>query len=367
VSSSSPKQLSPAGTKLAVSIICLLFISVGMGLWIPMFLLPTLDWWKMRTWKPAPCTIIKSPVGVGDGYAMDIVYRYEWDGASFESGNTGSGGMLSMGDTSLWDVPPGTTRTCYVNPRDAHQASLNRDYDPETLIGLAPLLFVLLPLAALIAGWSKLGKPPEAPPPPLPPLREGAVTIQQTPRGGCGVTAILIMILIFGGLAAGLALIVAPRAGYGVYLYAVPFGLIALFLIHTLLYMGLASFNPRVTLTLTPGQVSPGQTLELRWETQGNVARAKSFRIRLEGREMEHVYKSTKTEVFSTTDVFQAGSRDFRRGTVTVTIPETGMHSLVHGSRKIVWAFTVVADCPRWPRGGEDYVFEVLPRKAGAP
>jgi hypothetical protein len=330
-------------------------------MWIPWFLLPTLDWGKMRTWKPVPCTIVKSPAGQGAARSPDIAYRYEWDGASYESGNLGTGGIFGTGEAPLWTLPPGTTRTCYVNPRDARQAALNRDFDPETLFGCAPLIFVLLPLIALIAGWSRLGKPPEAPLPPLPPLREGAVTIPPAARGGCGVIAMLVMTLVFGGAAAALALLVAPKAGALGYIYAVPFGFLALLLLRTLIGMGLASFNPRVTLTLTPGQVSPGQTLELRWEAQGNIARVKSFRIVLEGREQAQIGKSTKTEVFTTLDVFQSGSRDLRRGLVKVTVPESGMHSLTHGWRKIVWAFKIVADCPRWPRGGEEYVFEVLP------
>ncbi len=344
---------------------CGIFIAVGLGLWIPWFLLPTLDWWQMRTWKSASCTVLKSPVGKGEAHSLDLVYRYEWDGASYESANLGAGGIFAGGDQGLWSVPPGTTRTCWVNPRDARQASLNRDYDPETLFGCAPLLFVLLPLAGLIAGWKNLGKPPAPPPSPLPELREGAVTIPRSSRGGCGVTAMLILILFFAGSAAGLVAIAAPRGAFLLYVYAVPFGFIALLLVRTLIRMGLASFNPRVALTLTPGQVAPGQTLELRWETEGNVARAKSFRITLEGREAARVYKATKTEVFSTREVFQSGSRDLRRGTVKVTIPESGMHSLTHGNRKIVWAFKIDADCARWPRSGEDYEFDVLPRKAG--
>jgi len=91
----------------------------------------------------------------------------------------------------------------------------------------------------------------------------------------------------------------------------------------------------------------------------------KSFRIAMEGREEAFIGKSLRTQIFETVDVFQAGSRDFRRGTVKVSLPATAMHSLVHGTRKIVWAFKVVAECSRWRRGGEEYVFEVLPRKVG--
>jgi hypothetical protein len=358
------KEPSPAQSRAILAGVCLIFISAGLGLWIPFFLLPTLEWWNMRTWKPAPCTIVRSPAGKGESGGIEVVFRYEWDGASYDSSTLGAGGLFGTGDGPLWSVPPGTTRTCYVNPRDAHQASLNRDFDPETLFGCAPLLFVILPLAALLLAWKNIGKPPEEIAP-LPPLREGARSIPPSPRGGCGVGAMLVLLLLTGGGALALALFVAPAAGGIVYVYAAPLALFALLLLLVLVHIGLASFNPSAVLTLTPGQISPGQTLELRWETTGDIARVKSFRIVLEGREEAFIGKSLRTQPFSTVDVFQAGSRDFRRGTVKVTLPATAMHSMVHGTRKIVWAFKVVAECPRWRRGGEEYVFEVLPRKAG--
>lgn len=363
---SSEKQLSPAQARLTLAIFCLIFIAAGLAMWIPWFVVPTLDWWRMRTWKPVPCTLVKSAAGQGDAFSLQPVFRYEWDGASYDSTGVGSDGMFSMGDFSLATAAPGSTRTCYVNPRDARQATLRRDFDPETLFGCAPLLFVLLPGMALILGWSKVGRPPDAPPDPLPPLREGARRIEPRARGGCGVVVLLFLILCFGGMAAGLVVMARGNGGILAYVYAVPFGLVALLLLKLLVGMGLASFNPRVALTLTPGQAAPGKTLELRWEATGNISRAKTFRIVLEGREEARVGKWTKSEPFATVDVFQSDFKDLRRGMAKATVPETAMTTLTHGSRKIIWAVKVHADCPRWPRDGEEYVFDVLPRKAAS-
>lgn len=355
---------TPAKERTALVVLCLIFVGAGLAIWIPWFLLPTLEWWGQRTWKPAPCTITRSPVGKGEARGLEVAFRYEWDGASYDSTNLGTGGVFGSGDGPLWSLPPGTARTCYVNPRDARQATLNRDYDRDALFGNAGLLFVLLPMTALLLGWKNIGKPPQELAP-LPPLREGALSIPPTPRGGCGVFGLMVMILLTGGGAAALVLFAAPSGGPLVYVYAAPLGFFAVLLLRLLVHIGLASFNPSAVLTLTPGQGRPGKPLELRWETAGNIARVKSFRILLEGREEALVGKSVRAQVFETVDVFQAGSRDFRRGTVKVTVPATAMHSMEHGTRKIVWAFKVVAECPHWRRGGEEYAFEVLPRKAG--
>jgi hypothetical protein len=348
------QKLSPAAARLTLVGFCLTFISVGLGIWIPWFLLPTLEWNRMRSWTPTPCTVVRTE------HRLETGFRYVWDDQVHESRNLGPEGLFGSQGFRLLELPDGAPLTCYVNPRDPTEAALSRSFDPELFFGCAPLIFVVLPLLALILGWRQIGQPAAPEPDALPPLKEGARILEPVSRGGCG--CLLASVLCFGGLTGGLIAIPSSRGSLLGWFYAVPLGFATLALLRIGVYKFLASFNPTVVLTLTPGQGVPGRTLELRWEARGNLARVKSFRIELEAREEAKVGKSrTRSEPFLSQELFKSGSKDLRRGLVKLKLPAGLMHTLEHGAHRIVWAIKVHADAPRWPRGGEEYVFEVLP------
>jgi hypothetical protein len=370
--SKSTRQLGPAGQRIFLTVLCLVFISVGLALWIPNFVLPVMDWSARKRWKEVPCTLLRSPAGQGDTLANDLSYRYEFDGGTYESADPGAGGMFAFGEEPWWKLKPGTVTVCYVNPRSPKEAVLNRSLDPDVFFWCAPLLFVVLPLLALVLGLRNIGRPPAPEPDALPPPRPGARVIAPQSRSGCSIAVQLILLLFFAGTGAIVIAIPGFRDSLPIRLfYLFPLVMGTLFILRFLVYAILTSFNPRVTLTVSPGQAAPGETVELRWDSKGGTGRVKSFRIVLEGREETCIPsgKSTKIETapFATIEVAKGGPKDLRRGSATVTIPAPAMHSLVHGSRSIVWAFKVFGEIPHWPDVGEEYRYEVSPRKAAAP
>jgi hypothetical protein len=367
--SKSGRELGPAGKKIFLSVFCLIFVAIGLAFWIPNSLIPILEWSARKRWKEVPCVIVRSPAGQDDSPGPELAFRYEFDGRTLESGNPGAVGLFSSGAGLLWKMKPGTAAVCYVNPRPPYEAVLTRDLDWEVFVWCFPLLFVVLPLWVLVLGLVRIGRPPapepEAPRAPAP----GALVLGAQQRRGCGVVSQIFVLLFFIGFGALLLLIPGFRDDWLIRgFYLAPLGLGSVFLVRSLVYRFLRSFNPQITLTLTPGQAAPGQTIDLRWEAKGNTNRAKSFRITLEGREerQDRVGKGTqvRTEPFASLDVAKGGPKDLQRGSAKVTVPAPAMHSWIHGSRSIVWAFRVFAEIPLWPDVGEEYRDEVQARKA---
>jgi hypothetical protein len=345
----SAKQLSPAGQKVALAVICLIFISVGLSLWIPMFLVPVLDWSQTRKWKERPCTIVD---GFGDLPSGDIRFRYEVDDKTYES--TGLGTVDTFGPT-LWSIKRGTSTVCYVNPRAPHEAVLFNRFDPELFVWCAPLIFVLLPLPALVLGLRK--------PRPAPEVDPNSIVLERRRMSGCGCVVLLGLLACFGGAAAVIVLLPGFNETIVIRLvYLAPMCFVIFFILLGLVKSFLRLFQPSVTLTVSPRQAAPGQTLEVRWEAKGPIERVKNFCITLEGREetryrVDGKYR-TQREPFATIDVAKGGSRDLRRGMVKVKVPGDTMHSFEHGGRRIVWVFRVSGDIP-----SEEYPYELALRK----
>jgi len=369
--SQTARELSPAGKKIFLAVFCLIFVAIGLGLWIPNSLIPILEWSARRKWKEVPCVVVRSPAGQGeDAFGVEIAYRYEYDGRTLESSNPGSVGLFSTGAQLLWKLKPGDAAVCYVNPRPPYDAVLARDLDGEVFIWCFPLLFVVLPLWGLILGLVRIGRPPPEPEAVASP-RPGSLVLGAPQRRGCGVISQLFILLILLGIGAILVLVPGFKDDWLIRgFYLVPLGFGSVVLVRSLGYRFLRSFNPQITLTLTPGQASPGGTIDVRWDARGATDRAKSFRITLEGREerQDRAGKGTRTltETFATIDVAKGGPKDLKRGSAKVTVPEATMHSLVHGSRSIVWAFRIFAEIPLWPDGGEEYRYEIVASKKEA-
>ena len=353
------KQLGPAGQRNAAVVVCLIFISVGLALWIPGFLLPVLDWSARRKWKEVPCTITKAPMEDG---SFGLSFRYEFADEPHDVTVDGDLGFFSMPSERMFRLKSGEKTVCYVNPRAPREAVLQRDFDPELFLWCAPLLFVLLPLLGLVAMGVKAFRPPpaEAPPP------GNSVVLASASRRGCSILVQVAFLLLFGGLLALLALLPGFRESLVVRLaYMVPIGLVTLLLLRTLVRTLLRTLHPSVTLTVVPGEGAPGRTVDVRWDAPGGGV--KRFKILLEGFEESPHGKSRRTATFATVDVFQGGPKDFKRGSVKVLIPEGVMHSMEHGFRRIRWVFRVSAELTGLPDLHEEYPYTVAFRGEQGP
>jgi hypothetical protein len=353
---SSSGQLGPRGQRIAAAVVCLVFISVGLALWIPGFLLPTLDWSARRKWREVPCTVIQAPM---EGGAFELRYHYDFDDQPYEAVESAGMGFFETPSDLLFKLKAGEQTVCYVNPRSPREAVLRRDFDPELFIWCAPLLFVILPLLALGVSIVRWIRPPEAdvaaPP-------ADSVVLRSTSRRGCGFVVQVVFLLIMGGLLALLVLLPGFRESLVVRLiYMVPVGFFTLVLLYSIGLTLLRSLQPSVTLTVVPGEGAPGGTIDVRWDARGSTGGVKRFQIALEGREETSGGKGpTRREPFARVDVFQGGAKDFKRGSVKVRVPPGSMHSMEHGTRKVVWAFQVTAEVSGLPNLFEEYPYAVV-------
>jgi hypothetical protein len=107
-----------------------------------------------QSWPALECTVLKSGVRETTSedsteYAVDILYSYQVGGLEYRSDNYNFWRVYSSGYAAKRQIadshPIGSKFSCYVNPRDSHDAVVDRA--PSMLLWIA-----LLPLAALIAG-----------------------------------------------------------------------------------------------------------------------------------------------------------------------------------------------------------------------
>lgn len=338
--------------------LCGVFITVGLSIFIPTCLLPLLRFNAMRTWTETPCTIIRNQ---DTGRSDAVAYEYTIDFVRYESKDVGLEGMF-LPMRSTWELKPDLKTVCYVNPSDRREAVLWRDIDPSILVGLAPLLFVVFPGLALVAGWRNIGRPVPPTPPPVPegPVAPSILLEPAMRSRGCGILMTLFFLVVLGGIVA--VLWIFGTIGHRV--LAVPFSLLWLFLLRVLGRMLLSLLNPRVALRVTPGRGVTGGPLDVRWDMTGGLRGVRRFLLELVVRE-EHVYRSGKstrsrTSPLATVEIAKGGAKELRRGSTRVTLPDT-MHSFRHGGTAVVWLFRLTAEIPFAPDIDEEYPLEVGP------
>jgi len=128
-----------------------LLLVAGLGLFAAFLLGPVRHAIAARSWRAQECKVLRSEVRRktggedGDVYSPEILYSYTVDGEEHRSETYGffaySSGWASAQRISN-GYRSGSTATCYVNPADADDATLNRDPSLGWLIGLLPLVLV---------------------------------------------------------------------------------------------------------------------------------------------------------------------------------------------------------------------------------
>src|SRR5260221_10943986 len=107
---SSTRQLSPAGQRIFLAVLCLIFMTVGLSLWIPGFLLPVLKWSSHKKWRETPCVITKAPL---DGGSFRVEFRYEADGETYAGAEDGHIGFFATPPAGRWEANAGKSPRCY--------------------------------------------------------------------------------------------------------------------------------------------------------------------------------------------------------------------------------------------------------------
>ncbi len=125
-----------------------LLLVVGSVLFLAFLLGPVRHAIAARSWRAQECKILRSEVRRyatskgSDSYSPEILYSYMVDDHEHRS-DTRNFFEYSSGWASVRRIAdsyrPGSTVTCYVNPADPDDATLNRDPSLGWLIGLLPL------------------------------------------------------------------------------------------------------------------------------------------------------------------------------------------------------------------------------------
>jgi Protein of unknown function (DUF3592) len=141
--------------------VAVLLIVVGLALILAFLLGPVRHAIAARSWGSQECKILRSEIGRfatskgGDRYSPRIFYSYAVDDNDHHSDTYSFFEYSTNGWTSARRITsryrPGSTVSCYVNPADPDDATLNRDPSPGWLIGLLP--FALL--AGGLALWRR--------------------------------------------------------------------------------------------------------------------------------------------------------------------------------------------------------------------
>ena len=360
------------------------FMLFGLGM-SAMFLWPIVEISQAKNWRPTPCTILESKVESHRGsksttYNVAVRYEYFVDDRRYEGTRYKFMSGSSSGQDDKQEIvdrlSPGTKATCYVNRRDPADSVIERGFTGDIFLGCIPLVFALIGAGGLFGVFvfkkkmtpgARPGIPAAAPAGKEgPPLKRSS---SPSLRFGC--------VLFFAAFwNAIVSVFVAQcwsgwRGGNGdgcMTAFLVPFVLVGLGLVVAVLYSFLALFNPRPLLKLSAMSVALGDSIEVEWETAGNVNRVKAFTLSLEGREEATYKRGTSTSTDKSTFmkillVDSSDGRELKRGQAKFTIPPDSMHSFKSRNNKFVWFLQLKGDIPNWPDISEEYTLEVLPHR----
>jgi hypothetical protein len=122
---------------------------------------------SMHEWPQLPCLILKSDVeeyGIGgtveSEYRLNILYRYDFQGKSFESNRWSLRGSIPKSNPSAVEemvqmYPVGTRSLCWVNPLQPSQALLKLDSKAPLYSIWFPGVFVIAGVGMIYSAWRK--------------------------------------------------------------------------------------------------------------------------------------------------------------------------------------------------------------------
>ena len=137
------------------------------------FIRPALATWRADGWIATPCTILASRAEEEPGgrWRLAVRYRYERDGAAFESvrwcaaAEKKSVESVRERDALLAPFPEGAAAVCRVDPADPARAVLSRDAGAvrESLAGFAFTALVFAPVGLWLLVSAARGRRPAHP------------------------------------------------------------------------------------------------------------------------------------------------------------------------------------------------------------
>lgn len=361
-----------------------IFTLIGIGT----FIFLSIPMWSKAIastqWIETPCVILSSRVKTHSGsesttYSVAIDYRYTFNGQEYRSDRYNPVPGSSSGYDGKKDIvnryPKGSTQVCYVNPKNPQEALLQRGFSWGLLLGLFPLPFFAVGVAVLIGGFRFKSETSRASSTQFEPR------IAHSPTGrlrakDSPVTRMLVMLFIalfWNGI---VSLFVSEaiqgfqrgRPDWFLALFMVPFVLVGLGLIASVIWSTLALTNPRIQLSVENSEpLEPGGTLQISWQTKGAARRLERLVIYLEGRE-EATYRRGTNTVTDTHVFFRqsladlTGSwMDFQEGNGSLVLPANVMPSFNAPGNRIIWSGKAWGQISRWPDVNEEFEITLHP------
>lgn len=378
----------------------LAFGSFGMVFFVLFFLWPLWLSQQARLWVPTPCTIEEIRVETHDGddgdtYSVAVRYSFQapdpalttgeallrtWTGDRY-SFATGSSSGRAAKEAAVQANPPGSQRTCWVDPRDPRRSVLERGLTGDIWFGAITVLFPLIGYGMAIGAWiagrrrrrqehqlsagAEVTAAPAAHPQAL--LERG---LAQSP--GCKLLASLLVCAFWNGIVSVfLFAVLIPSFQKGdpewfLLVFLIPFELVGLGLLAWVGYNLLALANPRIRLRIEEQALQPGGQVRLSWEIAGSTMRLQHLTITLEGRE-EATYtrgtnQVTDKEVFHRSVLFDSDDRlAMQQGRCGLAIPAGMPAGFTAPHNRLRWVVVVHGDIPRWPDMQEEWELAVTP------
>ena len=370
-----PLSTQVQGSSKFAGVFFAVFGLVGVGVLIPLVVVPMVKTAQARSWVAVPCEVTSSQVEMQSGedgatYRPKIVYRYEYGGRAFESGRYDFLGAYSSGRAGKEAVvdryPEGLRTNCWVNPQAPEEAVLHRGMPGVMVFGLIPLVFVLIGAGGVVGFWRKprSGSANPRVDAASPAVDESEWELRpahtRTTRAlGAGIVA-----LFWNGITwAILVSCYRDREWAGVVFLGL-FALIGLVLLGAAVHQGLALANPRVSLRVRPGQLKRGATHRLTWRTEGAVHRLRRLRITLEGRESATYRRGTSTTTdrvtFARVDLAELTALlELRQGETVFALPAFAVPGFQAANNKIEWVLRVQGEVPFWPDVDDEFGVEI--------
>ncbi|NUQ35708.1 MAG: DUF3592 domain-containing protein [Planctomycetaceae bacterium] len=355
----------------------------GVGvIWI-VDVIPFVRYLEARDWIATPCNIKSSKVysntdSDGVTYGVDIRYSYTFQGKPYTSDTYDL--FLSSSDSNYEGKKeiveyyrPGNVATCYVDPSAPHQAVLNRSLGYTMLWGLLGLAFAAIGAAGIISilrgkKTEKDETKNDGAQTPSATRRPRHIVLERYALGSkMSYRAELILAWVLVVLLAGFiwffthgemeVLFSISLAG----LFHLPLFLAAIYFVYRAVRISFAYSNPRIQLTLAPGQ-DQSPKAKLAWTITEGARAPRSLKLRLVGKHFHHVDGTTRQKKFFEKEVANVSDRTIKSGEVEFDVPQDVLLQSFDGEDKVGWFVVAELKFVNWP--GSKVEFRIVTKES---
>ena len=386
---------SKGGGKWVLLFMGVIFTLVGGVLFYVLFILPMLRIEEAKSWEPVDATVLSSEVLThygddGNTYSIEIAYEYQVEGRLLRGNRYQFMGGSSSGYQGKRAVveqyPVGKEITIYVNPAEATESVINREFTSEMWFGLIPLVFFGSGLLMLFGSFFVSGTKdqewlpeavepahlgaPSALPHHSPPGSGGELQRSASPMGK--LIGTLFFAVFWNGLVSVFLFIAIKSHREGnpewfLTVFLIPFVLVGLGAIGGVFYFILALFNPHPVVHASTTSPALGEGMTINWSFKGRGERISKLTFSLVAEESATYRRGTNT-VTDTHTLFEQTLLEtshpmeiMRGGRFEATIPPHAMHTFEADNNRITWKLKLHGDIKRWPDVNDEFPLVVRP------